>query len=73
MLVDLFDLTFVAHDLRDKQAWTMQVEPVIEHLLVERVDGLGVLLRNVAVAHMLPDDAGILALRQGVVVAVASA
>ena len=71
MFVDLFYLAFVAHDLRGKQARAVQIEPVVEHLLVERVDGFCVLLRDVAVAHMLPDDAGIFALRQGVVVAVA--
>ena len=48
-----------------------QIQPQIEHLLVELVDGFGELLRDVAVAHVLAYHAGILALGQRVVVAVA--
>lgn len=40
---------------------------------VVRVDGLGDLPGDVAVAHVAAHDAGVLALRQGLVVAVARA
>lgn len=49
--VDLFDFPLVAHHLSGKQARSVQVEPAVEHLLVERIDGLGVLLRDVAVGQ----------------------
>ena len=49
----------------------MQVEPAIEHLLIERVDVVCLLLWDVAVANMRYDDAGIFAFRRVVAVAVA--
>jgi hypothetical protein len=67
--VDLFDCSLVAHPLCGVQARSVQVEPGVEHLLVERMDGLGLFLRDVAVAHALSDDAGVLAVRQRVVIA----
>ena len=48
----------------------MQVEPAIEHLLIERVDVVCLLLWDVAVANMRYDDAGIFAFRRVVVVVV---
>ena len=71
--IALDDLALGADDLGGEQARAVQIEPRIEGFFVERVDGLGVLLRDVAVAHVLPDHAGVLALGQGVVVAVARA
>jgi hypothetical protein len=41
----------------------VQIEPRIEAILVEVIDGLSVLFGNVRIAHMLSDDTGILALR----------
>ncbi|MCX8520714.1 MAG: hypothetical protein ORN28_04165, partial [Rhodoferax sp.] len=51
----------------------MQIEPWIEQRFIERIDGFGVLLGDMAVAHVLSDNTGILALGQCVVVAVAGA
>ena len=45
----------------------MQIEPRIEHALVERINGLGILWGNVAVAHMLAYHTGIFAFHQGVI------
>ena len=66
-------LPFRADHLGCKHAGPVQIEPGVEHLLEERIDGFCMLLRDMAVAHVLPDHAGILALGQGVVVAVACA
>ena len=38
----------------------MHIEPWVEHAFVERVDGFGVFLWNMAVAHALTHHAGIL-------------
>lgn len=71
--VALDDLALGAGDFGGEQAGAVHIQPGVEHLLVERVDEVGVLLRDVAVAHVLAHDAGVLALGQGVVVAVARA
>ena len=63
------ELAFGAEGLTGEHAWAVQIQPRIEHLLVERVDGFGVLLRDVAVAHVFAHHAGIFALRQRVVIA----
>ena len=61
-------LALGADNLGGEQARAVQIEPRIEGVFVERVDGSGVLLRDVAAAHVLSDHAGVLALGQGVVV-----
>ena len=62
MLVMLHDLAFRVHRLAGKQARAVQIQPRVEDRLVERVDRLGVLLWDVAVAHVFPHHAGVLAL-----------
>lgn len=51
----------------------MQVQPRVECVLVAHVDGAGIVARNMAVAHIFSDHAGVFALRQGVVVTVSGA
>lgn len=41
-------------------------------MLVEKVDGFGILLRDMAVAHVLAYDTGVFALSQGVAIAMTS-
>ena len=65
------DLAFGADGLAGEHAGAVQIQPRIEHLTVEHVDGFGVPLRDVAVAHVLTNHAGIFALGQRVVIAVA--
>ena len=62
--IALDDLALGTGDFGGEQAGAVHIQPGIEHLLVERVDELGVLLRDVAVAHVLAHHAGILALGQ---------
>ena len=38
VLVDLFDFFLVTHHLSGIQARSMQVEPAVEHLLIERIE-----------------------------------
>lgn len=70
MFVTLDDLALGAGDLGSEQARGVQIEPGIEGFLIK---GLGILLRNMGVALVLPSHAGILAVSQGVVVAVTRA
>jgi hypothetical protein len=70
MLVALDRLALVVGDRGGEQARAMEIEPGIEGFLVERVDWLGVRLRDMVVAHVLAHYAGILAFGQGVVVTV---
>ena len=70
MAIALDNLAFGADDVGGEHAGAVQIQPRIEHIFVERIDGFGELLRDVAVAHVLAHHAGIFALRQCVVVAV---
>jgi len=71
VFVDLHNLAFGVHLAGCEHAGAVQINPLIEVFLVKNIDRLCMLLRNVCIAHMLPDNAGIFALRKGVIVALA--
>jgi len=71
--VTLDDFALGADDRGGEQAGARQLEPRIEGFLIEGIDPLCEVLWNMLMAHVLAHHAGILALVQGLVLAMTRA
>ena len=61
--IGFFDLALRVHDVHGEVARTMEVQIRVECLGVEAIDGRGVMLRDVALAHGFADHRAILTFR----------